>query len=188
MKYSYYLMLFFLSIFTSCGQKLYEKGDYTFYKKSFVLKNNLVLKTNGVYVLDHIWTKDNGGTAKEPKEHRFYKFYDTGQSNLFLDTDNTIKTDQDYTDAIKNDNRRKSETLFEGYYKLEGERIIIQSMVVPRRQFEYKYGYVENNTLVIVKATHEGNGKFDDKYFTDYYKEYYIFKPLQEVDAVIPKW
>ena len=188
MKYSCYLMLFFMSIFTSCGQKVYQKKDYTFYNDVFTLNSNSALKTDGVYVLDHIWTNHNGGTSKKPREHRFYKFYKTGQSNLFLDADTIIKSDEDYSNAVKKDNLERGNTLFEGYYKLEGERIIIQSMVVPRKQFEYKYGYLENNTLVIVKATHEGNGKFDNKYFTDYYKEYYIFKPLKEVDSVIPKW
>lgn len=187
MKYGYCFMVVLLGIFTSCSQKLYQKDDYPFYDKNFRLSNSL-LRTDGVYVLDRIWTAADGGTEKKAGKHRFFKFYNTGQSNSFEDVAKSIRTDEDYNTAVKKDGIPKENTLFEGYYKLKGNRIVIQNRVVPRGLFQYEYGYLEKDMLVIVKATHEGKGSFDDKYFTDYYKEYYVFKPLSGVQDVVPQW
>lgn len=188
MKINNYIYISCLTLLASCGEVLYQKSDYSFYESSKVLDRNSVLKTDGVYVLNKIQTGKDGNITKQPKEHRFYKFYPGGQSNLFLDIENKIKTDQDYADAVSKDSLKKKKTLFEGYYKLRSPRIIIQDIITPRKQFNYHYGYLENNTLVIVKASHEGNGKFYDKNFTSYYKEYYVFKPLRELDHIIPQW
>jgi len=189
MLYRYIVvMILFLGIFSSCAQKVYKKEDYTFYDTSFRLHASSPLRTDGVYVLDRIWTDENGGTTKQPKDHCFYKFYIQGQCNLTLDPENSIKTKDDYRTAVSKNLSQRKNTLFEGYYKLENNRIILQSVVVPRRQFEYKYGYVENDSLVIVKVTTDGKGKFDDKYFTGYYKEYYVFVPLGIKNEAEPKW
>ena len=187
MQFRFCCMLLLLGLFSSCAQKLYQKNYYSFYDEGFTISPGSAVRTDGVYVLDRIWTDENGGTTKQPKEHRFYKFYATGQSNLTLDPENSIKTDQDYITAVKKDFIKKDHTLFEGYFKQQGNKLIIQSVVVPRKQFEYKYGYVEGNNFVIVKSTHEGKGKFDDKYFTDYYKEYYVFHPLNIIEGT-PQW
>jgi len=180
------------SLFFSCGQKHFSKSDYTFFDKNFVLTPESVLRTDGVYVLSNIWTDENGGTEKKPELHKFYKFYSTGQCNLILDPDKKIKTDQEYKDAVKQStdgSKDKRATLFEAYYKLKEDKIIIQGIVHPVKQFEYKYGYIYKNTLVIVKATHEGKGKFEDKYFTDYYKEYYSFIALDSSEMnSSPNW
>lgn len=188
MPYRYIAMIWFLGLFSSCAQKVYQKEDYTFYDKSFKLNASAALRTDGIYVVDHIWTDENGGTTKQPKEHRFYKFYTSGQCNLTLDPANEIKTKEDYINAVGKDFSIKKNTLFEGYYKLENNKIIIQSVVVPRKQFEYKYGYVDQDSLIIIKATNEGKGKFGDKYFTAYYKEYYVFVPLGIKNESEPQW
>lgn len=175
--------------FFSCSKKLYVKEDYTFYDKNFSLPKDSSLKTDGIYVLESIWTNENGGTQREPKndEHMFYKFYDTGQANLTLDMENQVQTKEDYVEKI-NKEFEKKQTLFEGYYKLKDNKICIQRKVVPRRQFNYSYGYVEKDKLIIVSRTHEGSGKFEEKHFTDYYKETYRFLPLNGIENRKPYW
>lgn len=178
-------MFLVFGLFFSCGQKYFSKADYTFFDKDFVLDPGSELRTDGVYVLSNIWTDENGGTETKPALHKFYKFYRTGQCNLILDPDEKIKTEHDYKDAVKKaleNSRDMRPTLFEAYYRLKQNKIIIQGIVHPVKQFEYKYGYVYKDRVVIVKATHEGNGKFEDKYFTDYYKEYYSFLPFNSTD------
>jgi len=180
-----------LALFTSCAQQHLSRGDYSFFDKNFVLAPDSKLRTDGVYVLNKIWTDDNGGTEKKPDMHKFYKFYKTGQCNLTLDPENAIRTEQDYKTVVAKDVQaaHKKATLFEAYYKLKEDKIIIQGIVYPVKQFEYKYGYLADNMLIIVKATREGSGKFDDKNFTDYYKEYYSFIPLELTgSATDPNW
>ena len=187
-QYSYCIVIMLLAFFYSCTPKIYKKSDYTFYDKTFNLNISSALRTDGIYVLDRIWTDENGETFKEPKEHRFYKFYTTGQCNLTLDLSNEIKTKEDYINVVNKDFLIERSTLFEGYYKLQDNKIVIQRAVVPRRQFEYRYGYVEENSLIIVKSTINGKGKFDDKYFTNYYKEFYVFVPLDIIKEGEPQW
>ncbi|MCD0467207.1 hypothetical protein [Flavobacterium sp. ENC] len=186
--YNCWFMLLFIGLCASCTPKVYQKNDYTFYDQTFILDASSGLRTDGVYVLDHIRTEENGGTVRQPKEHRFYKFYSTGQCNLTLDPSGVIKTKTDYSEAVSKDFTLKKNTLFEGYYRLENNRIIIQSIVVPRKQFEYKYGYLEQDNLILVQATTEGKGKFDDRYFTGFYKEYYVFMPLDIKKESEPQW
>ena len=183
----YLIVIFFLSLFLSCARKIYQKTDYTFYDKSFKLDTLSGLRTDGVYVLDQIWTNQNGGTFKKPKEHRFYKFYVSGQCNLTIDPTHEIKTKSDYVNAVSKDSVKKY-TLFEGYYKLKSNKVIIQGLVVPRQQFEYKYGFVEKDSLIIVKSTTQGKGQFLDANFTLAYKEYYVFIPLNIKNEGEPQW
>lgn len=178
----------FVLVFFSCSPKIYQKGDYTFYNKAFSLDSSSLLRTDGVYVLDRIWTDENGGTVKQPQNHLFYKFYNTGQCNLTVDLSNEIKTEKEYQNTISKDLEKQNNTLFQGYYKISQPKIIIQSRVTPRGLFEYKYGYIEKDTLIIVKSTIEGKGGFDTKYYTGYYKEYYVFVPLQIQNEGEPQW
>ena len=187
-------LLVFMFILNSCGQKFYTKQDYSFFDKNFVLNANATLKTDGVYVLQSIWSDENGGVFKTLESPKFYKFYKTGQSNLTL-CDKNIKSDQDYVNLVRNGvidsekNKKSLGTLFQGYYKLQDNRIVIQSVNAPLRQFTYSYGFVESDKLIIVKKTIEGHGKFDDQYFTNYYKETYLFKPLNNINPdVAPNW
>ena len=178
----------FVLVFFSCSPKIYQKGDYTFYNKAFSLDSSSLLRTDGVYVLHRIWTDENGGTVKQPQNHLFYKFYNTGQCNLTVDLSNEIKTEKEYQNTISKDLEKQNNTLFQGYYKISQPKIIIQSRVTPRGLFEYKYGYIEKDTLIIVKSTIEGKGGFDTKYYTGYYKEYYVFVPLQIQNEGEPQW
>ena len=187
-QYRYLILIIFLGVFFSCAKKLYQKNDYTFYKENFKLDASSALRTDGVYVLDHTWTDENGGTTKLSKEHRFYKFYESGQCNLTLDLSDQIKTNEDYINAVSEDFLVKKNTLFEGYYILENDKIVIQRAVVPRQQFEYKYGYIKKDSIIFVSATIHGKGKFHDKYFTETYKEYYFFRPLEIKNDSNPQW
>ncbi|WP_310557546.1 hypothetical protein [Flavobacterium sp.] len=181
--------LVFLFFFNSCGQKFYAKKDFTFFDKNFILDSSSSLRTDGVYVLENIWTSRNGDTTETPKNSKFYIFYKKGQSNLILlDTpfseDNLASKINDTVTTLK-----KTSTLFQGYYKIKDGKIIIQNVNTSLRQFNYSYGFIENNKLIIVKKTIEGNGKFEDKYFTDYYKETYVFKKIDTVNPDIePNW
>jgi len=193
MKNKLTIMILLFGLF-SCAQKLYVKEDYTLYDKNFVLPATSLLQTNGVYVLESIWTDENGERKPNEKEHMFYKFYKTGQVNLIVDLDNTIKTEQDYIERINQDFQQykegKKQTLFEGYYKLKEDKIVIQRKVVPRKQFNYRYGYVQDDKLIIVTSTHLGKGEFDEKHFTNFYKETYQFKPLStaKLENQNPYW
>lgn len=185
--YQVVFVIVFLELFFSCAKNIYQKDDFPFYDPAFKLAASSELKTNGVYVLDRIWTNENGGAYKQPKEHRFYKFYTTGQCNLTLDLSHQIKTNEDYGNAVNKDLLLKN-TLFEGYYKIENNKVVIQRRVVPRRQFEYLYGYIERDSLIIVKSTIEGKGKFHEKDFSQTYREYYIFLPLEIKNEKAPQW
>ena len=180
-------MIVVLSLF-SCGNRHFSKSDYTFYNRGFMLQPGAALRTNGVYVLQTIWTDENGGTIKPAKGHKFYKFFNTGQCTLVLDPNNKITTANILELLVKEAKNNNKPTLFESYYRLEGDKIVIQGIVYPVKQFEYKYGYVANDEIIIVKATREGNGDFDDAFFTTYYKESYIFMPLKGADALTPDW
>lgn len=195
MKNKLTIMILLFGLF-SCTQKLYVKEDYSLYDKNFFFPENSSLKTNGVYVLESIWTNENGGKERNPneKEHMFYKFYQTGQVNLTVDLDNTIKTEQDYIERINQDfiqyKKGEKHTLFEGYYKLKGDKIVIQRKVVPRKQYNYRYGYLQDGKLIIVTSTHLGKGEFDEKHFTNFYKETYRFKPFStaKLESQKPYW
>lgn len=183
-------MLFSIAFF-SCSKKVYVKKDYTLYQENFQLPTDSNLRTDGVYVLESIWTKDS---EKEADEHIFYKFYKTGQSNLTVDLDHEIKTEQDYIKSIKNHIESTQngdfKTHFESYYKVEGNKIVIQRVTIPRNLFTYNYGLLENDKLILVKETIDGKGKLDDKYFTDYYKATYKFLPLDkaQIENLKPGW
>jgi hypothetical protein len=194
MRKSPLTLVVFMFILNSCGQKFYTKQDYSFFDKNFVLNADAALKTEGVYVLESIWSDENGGVFKSTESAKFYKFYKSGQSNLTL-FDKNIKSDQDFLKLIENGvldsekNKKSLGTLFQGYYKLQNSRIVIQSVNASLRQFSYSYGFVENDKLIIVKKTTEGGGSFDDQYFTNYYKETYLFKPLNNINPdVVPNW
>lgn len=96
MKKNLWIMIFQSPSFLV--QKMYVKNDYTLYHENFQLPDNSKLRTDGVYVLLKIWTKDS---ERKADEHIFYKFYENGQSNLTIDLNNEIKTEQDYIESIR---------------------------------------------------------------------------------------
>lgn len=186
MKFNSYILLFCAATFASCGKKLYQKADYPFYTDRVDANANPALKTDGVYILDRI--VPNGTTAKAPTDIQFYKFYPGGQSNLFIDTANTIRSDADYIRLVAKDTVQKKRTLFEGYYRTAHQKIVIQGVNIPRHQFDYEYGYLKRDTLIIVKSSHLGNGTFKEKNLSGNYREYYIFKPLKQLTGLVPTW
>ena len=178
-------------MFFSCGPKFYSKKEYSFYNEDFVLPENSPLQTDGFYVLESSWSKRDDVTTK-PVNYQVYKFFKKGQSNVLL-TD-SLKNPEEYVTAMQKQiqeyGKNKNEyTLFQGYFKLQGNKIIIQEVNAVIRQFSYRYGYVENNKLIIVKTTTDGNGQFNDKYFTDYFKSTYVFVPFEKAEKeLIPNW
>ena len=191
MKKKIGIMLLAVAFF-SCSKSMYTKQDYRLFEENFLLSPNTPLRTDGVYVLESVWNKDTGD--RKADEHIFYKFYNTGQANLTVDLDKTINTNQEYLESIKkhvaSTNKGGFKTHLEGYYHLEGNKIVIERITVPRDVAVYSYGYVENGKLVIVTETIEGKGKLNDKYFTDFYKATYVFLPLEksELENLKPGW
>jgi len=176
-----------LSLF-SCSTRQFSKSDYTFYDKNFVLQPKANLRTDGVYKLHTIATDEDGSTVKQAGITKFYKFFKTGQCIMILDPDNNITAAKALEELKKAAENKNKPTLFESYYRLKDDKIIIQGIVYPVKHFVYKYGYVANNEFTIVKATSEGRGKFDEAFFTDYYQERYIFIPIDNADACMPYW
>lgn len=185
-------IMFLTLVFFSCSKTMYVKKDYHLFDEKFLLAPNATLQTNGVYVLESIWSKGSG--ERKADEHIFYKFYDTGQVNLTVDLDKKIKTKEEYLESIKqhiaSTNKRGFKTHLEGYYSLKENKIVLERITVPRDVAVYSYGYVENGKLIIVAETIDGRGKFDDKYFTDFYKATYVFVPLEksELENLKPGW
>jgi hypothetical protein len=172
----------------SCTPKFYSKNDYSFYKKDFVLDSSSLLKTNGIYVLESSWS-DKSGFAKKLPSREFFTFYKTGQANLILS--DSLKSNIDYIETIKATTvlKKSTYTLFQGYFKIEKNKIIIQSVNAPLRQFYYYYGFVENNKLIIVKQTISSKGKFKNKYFVESYKDTYTFIAINNFDVIpVPNW
>lgn len=185
---------YLLLIILLCGcntRKHYFEKDYSFYNSNFKPDPASLLRTDGVYVLQKIWTNANGGTERTATEKQVYKFYNTGQVNLILDLDNKLGANANYVQAfnreITESSAKKRATLFEGYYKTENDRIVIQRASVPRQLFVYNYGLIKKDTLILVKETIAGKGKIKDQYFTDYYKAYYTFVATQQ-DYIKPNW
>lgn len=191
MKKKIGIMLLAVAFF-SCSKSMYTKQDYRLFEENFLLSSNMPLQTDGVYVLESVWNKDTG--ERKAEEHIFYKFYNTGQANLTVDLDKSINTNQEYLESIKkhiaSTDKGGFKTHLEGYYHLEGNKIVIERITVPRDVAVYSYGYVENGKLVIVTETIEGKGKLNDKYFTDFYKATYVFLPLEksELENLKPGW
>ena len=181
----------FLAAFFSCSKKTYVQRDYTLYDENFQFPESRNLRTDGIYVLDNILTKDS---QRKATEHVFYKFYKGGQVNLTVDLNHEIMTNQEYIESIKKHieatQKVDFKTHFEGYYKLEQDKIVIQSVTVPRNLFTYNYGFLEGNKLILVKETIGGKGKIEAKYFTDYYKATYKFLPLDksQLENLVPGW
>lgn len=179
-------------ILGSCGyQKHYVKQDYSLYRADFELPASSVLRTDGVYVLQKIWTSEDGGVERTATERKIFKFYPDGQVNLILDLDHDITTNELYVKAfnesILHSEKNKSATLFEGYYKVEGQRMVVQRMVTPRKLFSYDYFLLEKDSLIQVSSTIEGRGKIQDKHFTNHYKAKYTFIPTTD-KYIDPNW
>ncbi|VXC01826.1 conserved hypothetical protein [Flavobacterium sp. 9AF] len=190
MKKNLIAYLFFVFAFDSCGPKFYFKNEYAFYRENFELDEASLLKTNGIYVLDSIWSQSTINKSDQKLKKTFYIFYKTGQSNMII---SDVVT-EDYKKLIIDDYYRSKKnkhlgTLFQGYYKIKDNKIIIEKVNTSLKQFNYSYGYLENDKLIIVKPNSlQGEGKFEDNYFLNTYKEIYKFIPLEDLDAISPYW
>ena len=185
-----YIILVFA--FDSCSQKFYTKSDYSFYDENFELSEESLLKTNGVYVLESIWSSVDNKINIEKEKKSLYIFHKTGQSNMIM-MSNTDSVPDYRKVIIDNYNRSKKNknigTLFQGYYQLKANKIIIENANSALRRFNYSYGYVENDKLIIVKPNSlQGDGKFEDKYFLETYKETYVFVSVENLDSILPNW
>ncbi|WP_130736773.1 hypothetical protein [Flavobacterium sp. J27] len=185
-------LLFLVFAFNSCSSKFYSKKDYSFYNQNFELDKESLLKTNGIYVLDSVWSQSSTEIPMEKNIKKVcYIFYKTGQSNMII---SEKEDDLDYKQFVLNDfNRSKNNknvgTLFQGYYKLKNNKIVIEKVNTSLRRFNYSYGYLENEKLIIVKPNSlQGEGNFEDKYFLDTYKEIYTFIPVEDLDSILPYW
>jgi hypothetical protein len=187
------LLLILLWLISGCTfQKRYIKNDYSFHAEDFKLSSTTPLRTDGVYVSDKIAMDSTSGKQTIQKDKRVYKFYPTGQVYMVLDPNNELKSDDDYRKAF---NRRinetsvsKGATLFEGYYQIKDNRLVIQFVNQPLRQFYYTYAYLTEKQFSIVKQTHVGKGKLKDKYYTSNYKEIYRFEPKPIDGYLAPNW
>ncbi len=176
----------------SCGQKFYIQKDFTFYNKNFILSKNSNLRTDGIYILDAIWSSKNGGETLPIKQHKIYQFYKTGQSNFWFS--DSLQSDAEYIsflekEALKSSTISNQSTLFQGYYKINNNQIIIQNVNTSLKRFNYTYAFIETDKLIIVKEdVIEGNGKFDDQYFTKTHQEIYKFIQLKSLQEMKPNW
>ena len=190
---SFRLLLILLWLISGCTfQKRYIKNDYSFYAEDFKLSSTTPLRTDGVYVSDKIAMDSTSGKQTMQKDKRVYKFYPTGQVNMVLDPNNKLKSDDDYRKAfnrrINETSMSKGATLFEGYYQIRDNKMVIQFVNQPLRQFYYTYTYLAEQQFVIVNQTHVGRGKIKDKYFTSNYKEIYQFEPKPVDGYLAPNW
>ncbi|UYQ95382.1 hypothetical protein MKQ68_09760 [Chitinophaga horti] len=151
----YVSLLSFLLVFAACSPKYYRTGDYSFYDQKFSLPDTALLRKDGVYVSDSM----------------AYVFYKGGQSNLVLTPGNHLQ-------AIAERHRQQRPTLFEGYYRVQGRQLVIQSVNNARRQFYYTYALLSPDSLTVVRQTIKGKRRFKEKYFTSSYKAHYLFMPL----------
>lgn len=177
-------------LFFSCGKKVYRNDDYSFREENFSAKASKI-RTDGVYVLTKI--ESSAGT-KSPENHQFYVFFENGQVNLTVDLHREINSEEMYLQSIERhvaaSNSEQFKTHFEGYFKVENNKIVLQKMNVPRKVFNYSFGFVDDQKLTIVSRSLNGNDAFADKHFNSNYKETWEFLPLnaERLQQLKPGW
>ncbi|GGH29796.1 hypothetical protein FAZ19_20170 [Sphingobacterium alkalisoli] len=178
-------------VLSSCIKRLYQQSDYRLYEKDFTLSSQSLLRTDGVYVLDSIYSSE---TSRAGTTHQFFTFFKSGQANLTLDIDNDIHSPEEYEESVRRHLQSTSssdrKTLFEGYFRIDGNRIVIERASVPRNMLVYQYGRLNPNRLEIVSQTIKGKGRLRDRYFKSNYRAVYKFVPLDENqwNELIPGW
>jgi len=166
-----------LCLLAGCtSRKHYAKKDYSFYSENFQLDSNSLLKTDGVYNNDK----------------KMYKFYRSGQVNMVLSGTIELTNDADYAMAFNRGIREaagvKKATLFEGYYHIKDNRMVMQFVNTATRQFYYTYVLLEKGKLTIVKSTHLGKGKIKDQHYQTSYKDVYRYLPKPAGGYLAPDW
>ena len=166
---------------------LYQK-DYSFYDADFALSANSVLRTDGFYVFEGM-AGQQGNIVDTPEVYEVYKFYKSGQVNFLL-TD-TLQENGVYLDAMKDqiEAGEAGRTLFQGYYKIYGDKIIIEQVNTVTTNFIYSYALVDHDTLTVVKKTIEGGGAFSADYFSGKSTLVYRFTPDEKAESELsPNW
>lgn len=148
------------------NQKFYKHRNYSFYSPMQVNPGKFALRTDGVYLLDEIFTDGNGEQSKTASVTEIFKFYDGGQVNKVLSPKKSLTADEcvevlNYRIAKRM--KTSTPTMFERYYRQKNDSIVVQQMSTPTRQFYYTYGYVNNGALIIVSQTHVTSGKLAAK-------------------------
>ena len=155
-----------LGVLFSCNPyKFYTKKDFKFYQENFT-QTNPFPKTNGVYVLEKVWTKRDGyiNNYEYKNYHHFYKFFKTGQHNSYL----IAKNDKpiDFLEIIKKgtENYKEGErTLFQGYFKTQENYIILENVNASLSSFYYTHGKMKNDTLTIISTKVQDSKEFKEK-------------------------
>ena len=118
-----------------------------------------------------------------------YKFYKSGQVNFLL-TD-TLQGNGGYLNAMKDQIEAGDvvRTLFQGYYKIYGDKIVIEQVNTVTTNFIYSYALVDHDTLTVVKKTIEGGGAFSADYFSGKSTLVYRFTPDEKAESELsPNW
>ncbi|SEW51070.1 hypothetical protein [Chitinophaga arvensicola] len=186
MKQLYFVtFLLFILTATACKtQHFYRQEEYSFYQKNFPLPDTALLRTDGVYVLDVIRTGDTARTIASA-DRQIYKFYPGGQVNLVLNRYDSLESADDYRDAFNK--RPAGRTLFQGYYKVTGNKLVIQQMSTPRAQFYYSYFRLTPDSIIQVSSTLQGKGTIKARHYTGNYEALYRYVPVDGV-FVTPNW
>tara|TARA_R110000851_G_scaffold89636_1_gene195598 strand:- start:718 stop:1299 length:582 start_codon:yes stop_codon:yes gene_type:complete len=166
---------------------LYQK-DYSFYDADFALSANSALRTDGFYVFEGM-AGQQGNIADKPDVYEVYKFYKSGQVNFLL-TD-MLQENGVYLNAMKDqiEAGEAGRTLFQGYYKIYGDKIIIEQVNTVTTNFIYSYALVDHDTLTVVKKTIEGGGAFRADYFSGKSTLVYRFTPDEKAESELsPNW
>lgn len=167
-------------LITACSPyKYYAKTDFSFYQEGFSLQSSLP-KTQGVYVLDKVYTKRYGYVADHQFKgySHFYKFFKTGQHNSYLVQDKDF--DGNYQRIVQEakTGREGGRTLFQGYYKLQSDHIILEGVNAALGKFHYTHGKIYEDRLEIISTGSDDVAHFDAGSF-NYLSVYtYVFKPF----------
>ncbi|MBT0964101.1 hypothetical protein [Denitromonas iodatirespirans] len=185
------LIFAYAFLVASCAPVFYSKENYPFYDKDFLLDKRALLRTDGFYVPEA--GLDSGGEKlTQAGKYEVYKFYKTGQASFVLM--DSLQGNDKYFDAMqrqidKYGNGKREYTLFQGYYRVRNDQIVIQQVNVTTGNFIYLYGFVENNRLSIIKRTIDGDGKFLEDSFSNPYRMTYIFSPYARAEeGLTPNW
>lgn len=179
--------------FISCNPyKYYTKKDFEFYQENFQQKG-ILPKTQGVYVLEKVWTKRNGyiNDHKYKDYIHFYKFFKTGQQNSYLIPKKEFNSSFSEIVTKEAQNYKNGDrTLFQGYYKLKKDYIILENVNSALNNFYYSHGKIENDTLTIISTENSSLKEFDESKLNFLVKHVYVFKSFNDpsYQDIKPNW
>jgi hypothetical protein len=160
--------------------KYYVKKDFQFYSEGFFQKG-LLPKTQGVYVLEQVFSKGDGHIAdhKFKGYTHFYKFFKTGQQNSYLVAEKDF--DGNYLGLVRHEAATwQGRTLFQGYYKLKEDHIILEGVNAALGKFYYTHGRISDDRLEIISTVNADVKNFDESKLNYLVIYTYVFKPFDE--------